>query len=472
MPKREYILSLTHLPLLGLFFVVFGWKESLYFFSLPQAFLFWLVCSSGMIALTFGLHMTVLRNLGKSSAIVSFAAIFFLHYSAIYKFLTEQPALTHWGRHRMLIPAFAVCWLLVVLYMRFRKTDSVRLILYLNVLFLVLTAGELFQTGWRYYEYADWWKSFHRKFISAPLTGSQFPRHIPPDIIHIITDAHTSPESVEKFWNQAKPPMPEELREKGFYLVSGARSNYDHTGQSVSSLFEMDSIELWKRMDVESHLSNGAVEAAIRNGKVPRLLAHNGYKIINFSFFDLPGAPASRENPFFTDPADTWDFLRAKTLWGKLRHDFLQKPSYESDQETLNQLKTISLRDYPSPVYMYVHLVIPHAPYFFDREGNLYPEGHLPGKADHEAYVEQLLYTDSQLQEIVGNLLRDTARQPVIIIQGDHGSRILPEKEKDLAERFTILNAWYFPNQDYRLLHDSMTSRETYPVLFEKYFAN
>ncbi|MDX2246053.1 MAG: sulfatase-like hydrolase/transferase [Bacteroidia bacterium] len=469
--REEKILSFLHLPLLLLFFILYSWKQSLYFFSLPEAFLFWLAGTIGFLLLVLALNLLIFNNLAKASASVSFAGIVFLHYSTLYKFISENPTVSEMGRHRFLVPLFLILWGIGMYYLHFHQKEPRRLTRYLNLLFLILVTGEIFQVIVGYGQWYEGWKELKEKYVNAPALAVSAKRDSFPDIVHIIVDAHTSFESLEKFWDYS-PSLREFFRQNNFYIAEKARSNYDHTGQSISSLFAGDSIPLLHTMNVESHLSNATVLELISHGKIPRSLMKQGYQIINYSFFDLPGAPRSRQNPFISHPVRTGKFLWSKTLGGKLQSDFFQKPTFQSDQETVELLKNISFSDYDSPVFVYAHLVIPHAPYFFDEKGKNFPDGHPPGKEDHEAYRDQLIYTDQKLTEIVTALLRDPTRQPVIIIQGDHGSRILPDPEENPTERFTILNAFYFPDGDYTLLDDSLTTRETYPVVWEKYFTN
>ena len=43
-------------------------------------------------------------------------------------------------------------------------------------------------------------------------------------------------------------------------------------------------------------------------------------------------------------------------------------------------------------------------------------------------------------------------------------------EEKNLDERFSIMNAYYFPDKDYSSLYPSITPVNTFRVIFNKYF--
>ncbi|MEZ4775643.1 MAG: sulfatase-like hydrolase/transferase [Bacteroidia bacterium] len=459
----------AHLPLLMLFFIMYSWKQSVYFFSLSEAFLFWLAGTTGLLLLAVLLNKILFSDLAKATASVSLAGVFFLHYAAIYKYTSETPAIAGLGRHRVLIPIALILWGLWLLFLHFRQKNPQLLTRYLNVLFLILVAGEMLQVVWAYRQGKDIGKEIQHKHALTTVAETPTVTDHFPDIVQIIVDAHTSFGSLEKFWDY-HPPLREFLLGKGFYIAENAHSNYDHTGQSISSLFEMDSIPILHTVPVSSYLSDGMARAFIRSGKVPRKLKGAGYQLINYSLFDLPETPRYWDNLFISDPAETGQMLWRKTLGGKLQDDFLHIPSFLTDIAIVDSLSQFSLSAYDTPVFLYAHFGVPHAPYFFDRRGEIYSGGNLPGKNDEEAYLEQLMYTDQKIAEIVTALLQDTTRQPVIIIQGDHGSRILSDPKADQAERFTILNAFFFPDGDYSQLNDSLTTIETYRIVLAKYF--
>jgi len=89
-------------------------------------------------------------------------------------------------------------------------------------------------------------------------------------------------------------------------------------------------------------------------------------------------------------------------------------------------------------------------------------------------YRRQIQYINNLILEMVDAILAQSETQPIIIIQGDHGpgaylhwgslERTLP------AERFGILNAYYFPDQDYAALYPSISPVNSFRVLLNQFF--
>ena len=80
------------------------------------------------------------------------------------------------------------------------------------------------------------------------------------------------------------------------------------------------------------------------------------------------------------------------------------------------------------------------------------------------------------MRELV-SALRAADPPPVIIIQADEGP--FPAREpgswRDASEdeieiKTSILNAYYFPDGDYRMLHQDVTPVNSFRIIFNKYF--
>jgi hypothetical protein len=75
-----------------------------------------------------------------------------------------------------------------------------------------------------------------------------------------------------------------------------------------------------------------------------------------------------------------------------------------------------------SPKFVYAHIIAPHDPYVFDRQGNMVDISEPMDDATFQAgYRDELIYLNQRVIEVVKKIIRNSAIPPVIIIQGDHG---------------------------------------------------
>ncbi|MDH5605525.1 MAG: hypothetical protein OEY93_01445, partial [Anaerolineae bacterium] len=139
----------------------------------------------------------------------------------------------------------------------------------------------------------------------------------------------------------------------------------------------------------------------------------------------------------------------------------------------------------PSPKFVFLHLVIPHPPFVYDREGNPIQPKRVMGLLDGSdflgdvedyriGYVDQMIYLNEILKKTVDNILIQSATPPIIIIQGDHGpGSMLNWDSVDSTchwERISILNAYYFPDQDYSDLANNISPVNTFRIVFNHFF--
>jgi hypothetical protein len=136
---------------------------------------------------------------------------------------------------------------------------------------------------------------------------------------------------------------------------------------------------------------------------------------------------------------------------------------------------------------VYAHIIAPHPPFVFDERGeviphdapftlndaNYYTREH-SRKSYLAGYRRQIQYINSRILETVDAILSNSETPPIIILQGDHGPGAYlhwGSLENTLpAERFGILNAYYFPDQDYERLYPSISPVNSFRVVLNQFF--
>ena len=122
-----------------------------------------------------------------------------------------------------------------------------------------------------------------------------------------------------------------------------------------------------------------------------------------------------------------------------------------------------------APVFVVGHFRLPHAPFIYDSA-----ENEVAGKSDDdkEAYLEQLIYSNKKILEIVDKILENTAKDPVIIVMSDHGYRAEIDWEnpsnEDYIAGFNILAAYHIPNEMDNL-PETISLTNIFRIIFNSY---
>jgi hypothetical protein len=131
------------------------------------------------------------------------------------------------------------------------------------------------------------------------------------------------------------------------------------------------------------------------------------------------------------------------------------------------------------PTFTFVHIVSPHHPYVFDRDGNkLKTYDKRFDKPDswynREGYINQLIFINKKTKETVYNIISQSESPPIIIIQSDHGPGAVAGTDtvsKEMFEvRMGILNAYYLPEKGNKILYESITPVNSFRKIFNHYF--
>ncbi len=71
------------------------------------------------------------------------------------------------------------------------------------------------------------------------------------------------------------------------------------------------------------------------------------------------------------------------------------------------------------PKFVFLHVLVPHPPYVFDRDGSYVSKAQERQRSFAENYQNQVLAANAMIRRLVDGILRDSASPPVIIVQGD-----------------------------------------------------
>ena len=229
--------------------------------------------------------------------------------------------------------------------------------------------------------------------------------------------------------------------------------------------------------------------ASILDNSLFSILKKEGYEIhsyqpVSFDNKDWPG------NSYFSSLKKYHYYF--KTLPGRIYRDvFWNYSRIDVDFIKSNQMKIIDFRNREKkkyfdttvalikkscaqngiPKFIYGHFMLPHEPYTFDSTGNVNSADHTivkRAKDDAAAYFNQVLFARKVIRELTTYIQQHNKKNTIIIVEGDHGYRT--EKGNITGYTFQNFNSFYFPDQKYDLLYDSLSPINTFRIVLNKYF--
>ncbi len=424
-----------------------------------------------VIALLFWI---LYRNSIKAALATFFIMACNFFFGSVYDFLKEQFNHSFFLRFSFIIPALLLLILLIIIYLKKSKRTFFRTSGYLNILLLLLLlldAGTLF------------FKLINNKGHHVPDLSGEFRQCdtcAKPDIYLIIADEYAGKTELKDLFSFDNSAFENELKTRGFHIVSNSSSNYNATVYSMASLLNMDYIKNSNTMNVVNHQDMLMCRGLIKNNNLAGFLKQNGYSIYNYSFFDFADKKKAFHNFFF--PANK-SLLTYRTFVNRFIFHFgayfssrqritdIKKNNLYNDIKIDSMTRNMVLLKASQPKFVYTHLKKPHHPYFFDSKGNEVPVDSLTNEftMDRKAYIEYLQYSNKKLLDLVDFITKNSARPAVIMLLGDHGFRQLTS-DIDKKYHFMNLNAVYFPNGNYAGFYDGMTNVNQFRVTLNSLF--
>ena len=447
--------------------------------------------------LVFGLFYLLLRDTLRAALIASPVIILFFLFGKISNGFSTVSILGPVRRDAIILVIVALCiaaWIWVV-HKRLKNPLSVNL--YFNLLSILFIINSGIQMRSHLVENSVSLKPQNRP---VPITTVN-PENSNPNIYYIILDGYGRADILQALYEFDNSAFVESLQDRGFYVAGESSSNYIYTLHSVSSAFNMGYLQ---DLQVDGRdLENRADLIEILNySKVRAGLAQNGYRMISFQ--NDYKATITTADIYYNDPQS--GFAKPVTAFESivfsdsmarilLHIPAINKAVVESPYNMHRSfiLSTFDrLKDVPAMVgnlFVHAHIIAPHPPFIFDEDGGTIlhsePFSLLDGNyylkiKDHSRkgyisdYRKQIQYINTLVLDAVDAILADSKTPPIIIIQSDHGpgSHLhLGSLEQTLpAERFSILNAYYFPDQDYTSLYPSISPVNSFRVVLNQFF--
>lgn len=332
----------------------------------------------------------------------------------------------------------------------------------------------------------------------TPLEADVFPSEIstsapregrPPDIYYLVFDRYARQDTLEEAFGFDNGPFLKSLSDRGFFVATRSVANYPKTSHSLAASLNMRFLDFLRGRVRDSSLA--PAYRLIRRSEVVEFLKARGYRFV------LVGSGWSPTNA--SDIADTVWTYKAGSEFSSALFDTTILEGFGEDlgpisrtldgrtvkwHRTLFQFDRMAKsRDLPGPKFVLAHFLLPHAPYVFDRDGRFISREEESVRDLRDLYLDQLMFTNRRINELVDHLLSGPDdSDPIIILQADEGPH--PEElledvdafswegasDADLKLKFRILNAYYLPGAKKDGLYPSITPVNSFRVFLNAYF--
>ncbi|MES2779994.1 MAG: sulfatase-like hydrolase/transferase [Bacteroidota bacterium] len=303
-----------------------------------------------------------------------------------------------------------------------------------------------------------------------------------PDVYFIVFDEYASSQALKQNFDFDNDELDTFLRGRGFYIADKAKSNYAVTAFSIASTFNMNYFKDWNALMYPNDFP--AVCAAMKNNTLFRFFKKEGYSIYNYSIFNFEEAPSlyvDIERDLGMSAMLSYALTERvdfKLLINKL---FKLKPYQQMGIiDVLHNVEEDKKNNTTAPKFFYIHILLPHSPFIFNKDGSLKSVFGMTSKQEMmgtDSYLDQLVYTNKIIKKFILRL-QETKKKQIIIVEGDHGFRNaqtykgkkIPKTYYTQGEYFKNLNAFYFYDQKYEALYDSISPVNTFRVVLNNYF--
>lgn len=312
-----------------------------------------------------------------------------------------------------------------------------------------------------------------------------------PDIYYIILDEFAGFQAMREYWGYHEVDgFVSFLEDRGFFVAEESH------GSSTDTLHQMATRLNYQEYPLgDEHIQTYFNDIA--DNRAMRYLKSRGYTTVVFDETNM-GYPSSRsiladyvyEYGSSSIPQSGGGVYELYfDEFGELVIDntmlYVFSEEYKKNNPSMSQhssmiyftLDNIPYKRGSSPKFVYVHLLLPHAPFMFSQSGQIVDYERI---TNWNYYIDNYIFSIKVAESMIDGILSEANLEnpPVIILQSDHGARnhlanhegsvILsgyPEEFKTL-----ILYALFLPGYDYSSLPQDINPINTFPIVFNYLF--
>jgi hypothetical protein len=314
-----------------------------------------------------------------------------------------------------------------------------------------------------------------------------------PNIYYIILDAYTRADILKEVFSFDNGDFLAGLESRGFFIASESYANYSQTYQSLASSLNFTYLDELARDIGTGSSDREPLYRMIQENGVGAFLKRQGYRLISIASSIEP-TDLKKADLYIGFAGSTSEFLRIllNTTPLPLFVDLSGGASpYDAHRRRiLNAFRFLAESPLEQgPFFLFAHLMCPHPPFVFGPDGEPLEPDYLFSMVDADRlhgsddsaiaeyivrYREQVAFLNKKILEAVDFILSRSPQPPIIILQGDHGSRAYTDFDHPDASYFkeslAILNAYHLPGDDQASVYPRISPVNTFRLVFKQYF--
>ncbi len=459
--KMEWVLHFSFFITLPLYFILDG-NNKFWGFIPARANL--LIFAAIFVGICF-LYLLLKRITNTFSAIVLsvWLVLLFLFFKVIKEKLVHIIQVTALQQYKYFIPLLLLLTAVLFLLLRLLVVETKkRLVVYLNVLFIVFVLVEI---G---YVFGNSISDQSAELTVNTLQLKKVDQQQKPNIYFFILDEYVGSFTLNSHFGFNNTAFENALRERSFLVLSTPNSNYNYTPFSILSILNMDYINGYTKEELYSGIAINKCAKGIKSNTLTSFLVANNYAVVNNSFFRIGEGDYLRHLFLPLEEQLILDKTFGNILWNDLlcavnsnRFHFFIKDGI-ARRELYNQavidrtIQRIGRKE--TSYFMYSHFLIPHFPYLHTKEGKLRNLSDVHKESNEgrniKSYLEYLQYCNSMIIELIDKI-SDKDPGAIIVLGSDHGIRGAPAGDKFFNE-FNNFLAVKVPDRNYAGFTDSM----------------
>lgn len=324
--------------------------------------------------------------------------------------------------------------------------------------------------------------------VDEQIAGLTAP-HPMRDIYYIVLDRYADPQTLDQVFHFDNSDFLEYLAGRGFYIASESFANYPRTVSSLASSLNFRYINYLADHLGENNTDVMPMCRLIRDHRIGRLLKSVGYTYIHFGschVYTRTSEIADINFNVYLIPDFTVALYRLTMFYpvgaklGLFGEHLTQLVAVPRKFKLLQTMPSVD-----RPLFVFAHMLVPHMPYVFDRNGTPLTQEQKHARSRDRKYIDQLLYTNKCVVDLVDTLLANTEPAPIIVIHSDEGPfpaayQTSPESFRtykygevsdiDLRQKMGILNALYLPGFPRERLYPSVSPVNIFRLILGHYF--